>query len=206
MCLFPILFVILQCMKKFFAMTLGALQLVCCAPEQIDQAEWHSVDPKDFTTQPVDLFDNRWMALTVGNQTSANSMTISWGSLGVLWNKPIVIVYVSEDRFTKHLMDGNEYFTVTGFPQSEECRAALGYLGSASGRNEDKMAGSGLTVKYTELGNPYFDEGNIAIECKKIYSDAFKMDLLPAEEREGRYSRMGIHTFYIGEIVNIWEK
>lgn len=32
------------------------------------------------------------------------------------------------------------------------------------------------------------------------------MALLPAEEREGRYTRMGMHTFYIGEILNIWEK
>lgn len=193
-------------MKKIIAIVLGALLMASCAPKQTQTAEWHSIDPKDFTTQPVDLLANKWMALTVGNMTSANSMTIAWGSFGFLWNKPIVIVYVSEDRFTKHLMDESEYFTITGFPESAEYKAVLGYLGSASGRDEDKMAGCGLTVKYTQLGNPYFDEGNLAIECKKIYSDAFNMDLLPAEEREGRYSRMGIHTFYIGEIVNIWEK
>lgn len=181
--------------------------IASCAPKQTEEkAEWKSIDPMAFTTQPMDLLANRWMALTVGNQTSANSMTIAWGSFGYLWNKPIVIVYVSEDRFTKHLMDENDYFTVTGFPQTAECKAALGYLGSASGRDEDKMSLCGLTVKYTELGNPYFDEGNLAIECKKIYADAFNRELLPAEERDGRYTRMGIHTFYIGEIVNIWEK
>lgn len=193
-------------MKKIIAMTLGALLMTCCAPKKTEKAEWHSVDPKDFTTQPVDLLANRWMALTVGNQSAANSMTIAWGSFGVLWNKPIVIVYVSEDRYTKHLMDENEYFTVSGFPQTLQCKSALGYLGSVSGRDEDKMAGCGLTVKYTELGNPYFDEGNLTIECKKIYSDAFNKDLLRDEEREGLYSRMGIHSFYIGEILNIWEK
>lgn len=196
-------------MKKFFAAILSGLLLVNCASKKEEKSqknEWHSVDPKDFTTQPIDILANRWMALTVGNEEYANSMTIAWGNFGFLWNKPIVIVYVSEDRFTKHLMDENDYFTVTAFPQSLECRTALSYLGSASGRDENKMKGSGLTVKYTELGNPYFDEGNLTIECKKIYADAFNMDLLPAEEREGRYTRMGIHTFYIGEIVNIWEK
>ena len=194
-------------MKRILGIVLGAMLIASCAPKQTEEkAEWKSIDPMAFTTQPMDLLANRWMALTVGNQTSANSMTIAWGSFGYLWNKPIVIVYVSEDRFTKHLMDENDYFTVTGFPQTAECKAALGYLGSASGRDEDKMSLCGLTVKYTELGNPYFDEGNLAIECKKIYADAFNRDLLPAEERDGRYTRMGIHTFYIGEIVNIWEK
>lgn len=195
-------------MKRIQATVIAvcALLLASCAPKQNEPAAWHSVEPDDFTTQPVDLLANRWMALSVGNQDSANSMTIAWGCFGSLWNKPVMIVYVSEDRFTKHLMDRNEYFTVTGFPQTVECRTALHYLGSASGRNEDKMAGCGLTVNYTELGNPYFDEGNLAIECKKIYADSFKMDLLPIEEREGRYATLGLHTFYIGEILNIWEK
>lgn len=158
-------------MKRIFGIVLGAMLIAGCTQKKTEEkAEWRSVDPMDFTTQPID------------------------------------IVYVSEDRFTKHLMDENDYFTVTGFPQSAECKAALGYLGSASGRNEEKMTLCGLTVKYTELGNPYFDEGNLTIECRKIYSDAFNMALLPAEEREGRYTRMGMHTFYIGEILNIWEK
>lgn len=192
-------------MKKAFAIIAALLSAMSCANKQ-EPKEWKPVPVDEFQTKPIDLLANQWMALTVGNREYANSMTIAWGSFGQLWSKPIVIVYVSEDRFTKHLMDENEYFTVTAFPEDARYREALSYLGSESGRNTDKMKGCGLAVEYTDLGNPIFAEGNLAIECRKIYSDAFNLDLVPAEVRNGMYSELGVHSFYIGEIVNIWEK
>ena len=61
-----------------------------------------------------------------------NTMTISWGSLGELWNKPVVTVYVSSSRYTHQFMEKNDHFTVAFFPA--EYRQALQYLGSHSGR------------------------------------------------------------------------
>ena len=69
-------------------------------------------------------------------------------------------------------------------------RPQLSYLGRASGRNEDKVAGAGLTVEFTELGNPIYAEADLAIECKKIYAQQFDADLLPQEQREW-YERSG---------------
>ncbi len=168
---------------------------------------WAAIKPDQITSNPYSLFAKDWMALGVGTKKNFNSMTIAWGTMGQLWNKPVVIVFVSKDRYSKGLMDSNKYFTVTGFPQTSACKEALVYIGSHSQRDEpDKTANAGLTVEFTELGNPIFSEGNLAIECRKIYSDEFESDKVPAEIMESMYSGMGLHTMYIGEIVNVWEK
>ena len=210
-------------MKRFFiALTLTAALLSLCSchrsekkgktgEQQVDTVmtdnKWRSVDPMDINMNPVENFAKDWMALAVGGEKSYNSMTIAWGAIGQLWNKPVVIVFVSEDRYTKRLMDRNDCFTVTGFPQSKACRDALLYIGSHSQKDEpDKTANAGLHVEFTPSGNPTFAEGCLAIECRKIYSDAFDLDLVPEEIAEGMYSQMGVHSFYIGEIIGAWEK
>lgn len=45
------------------------------------------------------LFNDNWALVTAGSLTHYNTMTISWGSLGCIWNgedsaRPIVSVYV----------------------------------------------------------------------------------------------------------------
>ena len=114
-------------------------------------------------------------------------------------------VYVSTNRYTYEFMEKNDYFTVTHFPES--LRPKLAYLGRVSGRDEDKVAGSGLTVEFTDLGNPVYAEADLAIECRKIYSEQFKRDLLPEDVRQWYDdSKLGIHCFYVGEIVHVWQK
>ena len=126
-------------------------------------------------------------------------------SLGELWGRPMVTVYVSSSRYTHSFMERNEYFTVTGFP--EEKRSALQYIGSHSGRDDkDKISKAGLTPSFTELGNPIFEEANLAIECRIIYKSPFDATLLTPEVKQIYEKGLGIHTMYIGEIVNTWIK
>ena len=68
------------------------------------------------------------------------------------------------------------------------------------------MKAAGLTPEYTELGNPIFKEANLAIECKVIYSAPFDPERIAKEVGRIYDNGMGIHTMYIGEIVNVWEK
>ena len=133
-----------------------------------------------------------------------NAMTISWGGIGVLWGKPVVTVYVSTDRHTFGFMERNDYFTVTAFP--EQHRAKLQYIGSHSGRDGDKIKGAGLTVEYTEQGNPTFTDGRLMIECRKIYSQQFDPARFNDDARRIYSNGMGIHHLYIGEMVNVWVK
>ena len=201
-------------MRKFVFMSVIAMSLMSscssdnnATEENVDytKKEWKSIAPEKIKTNPIQMFEYDWMLLSAGHEGDLNSMTIAWGTMGELWNKPIVTVYVSTSRYTYEFMEKNEYFTITGFPESE--RQKLQYMGSRSGRDEDKITNAGLTLEYTELGNPLFKESNLAVECKIIYKEQFDRNKLPLETREW-YDRngLGIHVMYVGEIVNAWVK
>lgn len=175
--------------------------------EPVSEGTWDKIDPMDLEMMPVKSFAKDWKALCVGTSKNMNAMTISWGTIGQLWNKNVVIVYVSSDRYSKRMMDENKYFTVVGFPDKKEYRDALIYLGSHSKKDvSNKLEEAKLTAEFTELGNPIISEGDLAIECKKIYDAPFDIDKVPSDVREKLYSDIGIHTMYIGEIVNVWKK
>jgi nitroreductase/flavin reductase (DIM6/NTAB) family NADH-FMN oxidoreductase RutF len=174
------------------------------APRAAEAKEWKQMDVKRFRENPFDFFSNA-LALTVGTKEKMNSMTIGWGGLGVLWGRerPVVTVYVEKRRYTHSFMEENEYFTVESF--GPEQQKVLEYLGHVSGRDEDKIKGSGLTVKFTDLGTPMFDEGRLVLECKKLYGAPFNPEGFGELAKE-EYSKRPLHSVYIGEIVNAWIK
>ena len=65
------------------------------------------------------------------------------------------------------------------------------------------------TYKFLE-DNEYFTVTafpNLAIECKKIYAEQLKKELMPLEQRQWYdEKKLGVHMMYIGEIVNVWKK
>ena len=124
--------------------------------------ETKEIKPTEIKENAVELFDRKWALVTAGMPGDVNTMTISWGSLGELWNKPVVTVYVSSSRYTHEYMEKNDHFTVAFFP--DECRGALQYLGSHSGRDGDKIKESGLTLEWLESGLPSFKEADMIIE------------------------------------------
>ena len=175
------------------------------APESVRELAWQKIEARDIEGNPVRMFADEWFELAAGKEGDMNLMTIAWGTLGELWGRPVVTVYVSTSRYTYEFMEKNDYFTITHFPAS--MRQELQYLGTASGRNEDKVKGAGLTLEFTSLGNPIFAEADLAIECKKIYAEQFKADLMPIEQRQWYdQNGLGIHVAYVGEIVNVWKK
>ena len=96
------------------------------------------MDLKNFQLAPLYAIDQEWALLTAGVREKFNTMTISWGGLGTIWNKPVVTVYVKPIRYTYEFMESNEYFTISFY--DEKYKKDLGILGSKSGRNLDKIA------------------------------------------------------------------
>ena len=173
-------------------------------PVQGVENSWEEISIYDLKN-PAVLFGEDWALLAAGNQESMNAMTIGWGQFGILWQRPIMTVYVAPERYTNEFLDKNDYFTVVGFPKTQ--KEALLYMGTHSGRDEDKIKKAGLTPEFTELGNPIFKEGNLAVECKIIYKEPFKKDLMDEKTLEF-YKNRGIspHITYIGEVVHVWQK
>ena len=144
--------------------------------------------------------------LAAGNKEKSNSMTIGWGAIGTLWQRSALIVYVAEQRYTKEFMDKADYFTVMSF--DVENSKVLNYMGSKSGRDGDKAEALGLHTAYTSNGTPYYTEAIMIIECKVMYVAPFDPVGFKSEVPQNMYSHFpaGIHTMYIGEVVNAWKK
>ena len=69
---------------------------------------------QEIRINPFERFNSDWALVTAGTPEHYNSMTISWGSMGTIWNKPVVSVYVRPDRYTWRFLKENDTFTVSG--------------------------------------------------------------------------------------------
>ena len=123
------------------------------------------ISVSELQLNPMTMIAKDWMLVTAGNaQRGFNTMTASWGHLGSIWGHggglPTAVVYLRPQRYTKEFVDREELFTITVFP--EEYRKALGYLGSHSGRDGDKVAESGLTPVF-EGEYTYFAEAKLTL-------------------------------------------
>ena len=163
---------------------------------------------EDLKINPYTIFGKDWMALTAGNDVVGfNTMTVSWGHIGSIWdsnqrnNLPTIISYVRPSRYTKEFMDSQEYFTLSHFP--EEYHKALGYLGSHSGRDGDKVKEVGLTPVFSD-NTTYFAQADLVFICRKIYTQEIKEEGFVEKDMVNRvYPKKDFHTMYVGEIVKI---
>jgi flavin reductase (DIM6/NTAB) family NADH-FMN oxidoreductase RutF len=150
------------------------------------------------------IISKRWLLLTAGEFAPGkfNSMTISWGSVGEIWNKPFFQVVVRPQRYTREFMESSDCFTLCVFPEAS--KPALSLLGSKSGRDCDKIKLSGLTpIASTQVASPGYDEAELIIECRKMYWQ----DIDPAHfldsSIEANYANKDYHRAYFGEIVAV---
>lgn len=157
---------------------------------------------KELNLNPFTKFDKQWALLTAGDKEKFNSMTISWGSMGTLWHKPIVTIYVKPTRYTYEFLKENEYFTISFF--GSEYQKTLAMMGSVSGRNVDKIKESRLTPKFLENGIT-FEQAKETFVCKKIYMDQMNKEKFPKDALKlyERRNEGEAHYLIIGELQNI---
>jgi len=158
----------------------------------------------DFKLRINDLWYNRWFLLTSGSwdKKDFNTMTIAWGFFGIMWNKPVAAVVVRPTRYTFEFIEKYEDFSLSSF--GKEYKRDLGFLGSHSGRDGDKLSETGLTpVPSTLIGSPAFDEAELIIECRKIYKDDLKPENFLDLETDKHYPEKDYHRMYFGEILKI---
>jgi flavin reductase (DIM6/NTAB) family NADH-FMN oxidoreductase RutF len=127
-----------------------------------------------------------------------NTMTASWGGLGVLWERKVATCYIRPTRYTYSFMEQAAVFTLCFF--EERYRKALTYCGTHSGRDTDKVTGAGLTA-VQEAGCIYFAEARLVLLCRKIYSQDIRPEHFLDPAIEGMYPQKDYHRMYIGEIV-----
>ena len=150
-----------------------------------------------------DKFDKQWALVTAGTKESFNTMTISWGGLGTLWNKPAVTVYVRPSRYTHDFMEREELFTVSFY--GEEYRRDLGILGSLSGRDCDKIARTKLTPMPVSISlgeSMSFAEAELTLVCRRMFRQDMNRADIRQEIADAHYDEgEPAHTMYVGEVV-----
>lgn len=150
---------------------------------------------------PFTKIGKEWALVTAGNKTKANTMTVSWGGVGVMWGKNVAYIFIRDSRYTKEFVDKGDFFTVSFL--NEQYREALNYCGSHSGRDEDKFEKAGLTLAYRH-GIPYLDEGNFILLCQKMAAVPITEDTFTKSKIKDKWYADGdYHTMYIAEIIEV---
>ncbi len=121
------------------------------------------IDVKDLSLNPFELIGKEWVLITAKNGDKVNTMTASWGGLGVIWNHNVVFAFIRQSRYTKEFVDESDSFSISIYPESE--KKNLAYLGSTSGRDEDKIGKVGYEVLY-DGETPYFKQAKMTFICK----------------------------------------
>lgn len=147
--------------------------------------------------------------LTTKAGEQINTMTIGWGHIGIEWGKPIFVAYVRESRYTKEMLEKNGEFTVN-VPNGTVDSKAIGFCGSKSGRDIDKIKELGLTPEEPmSVSVPGIKEFPLTLECKVIYKQKQDLSAIP-EDLIQRYYPAGeagfrdYHIAYYGEILNAY--
>lgn len=168
-------------------------------------AEFRSINPQEIFDNPFKLIGSEWGLVTAGNREGLNTMTISWGGLGIMWNKPVAFTFIRPQRYTFEFLERGNFFSICFFDESY--RKALGFCGSKSGRNVDKVRETGLSVAFTDEGVPYFEEARLVLICQKLYGQFLaEENVLGGDTVLKHYNGDEYHKMYISEIVDVLAK
>lgn len=162
-------------------------------------SQWKEVAPEQWEGNVFQRIGKDWMLVTAEKPDGeVNTMTASWGGLGVMWGKPAAFVVIRPQRYTKEFVDASGRLSLTFY--GEEYHRMLSYMGSTSGRDADKVAVQGLTVAH-EDGVPYFEEADTAILARVLFAQPYDPDSFQnGAVQERWYPEQDYHTLYICEI------
>ncbi len=162
----------------------------------------------DITKYNANFFEKigkDWALLSAAKDGKCNGMTVSWGGVGVLWNKNVFFCFVRPQRYTKQFVDGSDTVTLSFFP--EEKRDALKICGSKSGRDIDKFTSANLTPIIGKLGEVDFEESEMTIVGRKLYVQEMSEDCFINKDVDSAcYANKDYHTVYVCEIVEVRKK
>lgn len=154
---------------------------------------------------PFEKISKEWMLITAGDEEKSNTMTASWGGLGIMWGKNVATVYIRPQRYTKEFVDRADRLTISFL--SEEYREALGVCGKVSGRDvEDKWEMAGLHP-YAVDGTTAVEEAEMIFVCKKQYHQEMKPECFDVMDNDEKwYPQKDYHVMYIVEIEKVLVK
>lgn len=174
-------------------------------------AEFYKIEPKALMEQPgvwsfnpFETIGKEWYLITGGTMEHHNTMTASWGTMGIFWGKPVVNSFIRPQRYTYEFIEAGERFTLSFF--GEEYRKALQFCGSHSGRDYDKERECGLTPVAFD-GAVGYAEADTVLVCRKLYAyDIKPEEMLDPAAIEPWYPEKDYHRCYFAEVLGVYRK
>lgn len=159
----------------------------------------------NFTNNLEETFDNfytKGALLTVGDEKKANTMTISWGTVGFMWRKPMFVIMVRASRYSNEFLEVGKTYTVS-VPFDGAMKEALKICGTKSGRDTDKEKEAGLKyIPSKEIKTPIVEGCSKYYECKVVFKQEMNLDNMPEDMKNSFYGEGETkHIFYYGEIL-----
>ena len=131
-----------------------------------------------------------------------NAMAIGWGTIGIVWGRPMFVALVRHSRYTFECIEATGDFTVNvPYPHQAD---AVQLCGSVSGRDRDKFAQCGFTAADSEMiKSPHIAACGLVYECRVVqYTDVIPDNFDPAIISEF-YADGDFHRVYFGEILRV---
>ena len=159
--------------------------------------------PTDIPDNVFHLIDKDWFLITAKDPETGtvNTMTASWGCLGILWNKPVAVVFIRPQRHTLSFVMKSDRLSLSVLP--EEYRGALRFCGTKSGRDYDKFKECGITAVSDENGTPYVGESRLVLLGKKLYVGELLESGFLDPELLKNYKEKDYHSVFVCEIESV---
>ncbi|MDP4118764.1 MAG: flavin reductase family protein [Bacillota bacterium] len=166
--------------------------------------DFKKITLENFGENIFKLIGKDWALITTKKPEGGfNTMTASWGGAGILWNKPVVFIFIRPQRYSYQLIEKTDTFTLSFLDNSY--RDKLSLCGKVSGRDIDKINECGFTVVPADDG-AFIGEANIAITCRKLYFNDIKECGFVDKSLLSNYPANDFHRMFVGEITGIFIK
>ena len=156
------------------------------------------IDPKAIDQNVFSLIGEKWMLITAGTAERCNTMTASWGGLGVIWGAPSATCYIRPQRTPRNLWTGRSTSPwpssggVPGRPRPVRQQERPGEV--------DKVKECGFTVKAARCGAPYFEEAELVLVCRKRFVQPMDPARLPEDVKERCTPRRTTTPYILGRL------
>ena len=156
----------------------------------------------DAISETIKQLNECGLLLVSGKQ--GNPMAIGWGTIGIIWAKPVFIVLVRPSRYTFKLIEKCNEFSVN--VPTENLKDQVMICGSKSGRDIDKIKECNFTLEKGHIISvPFIKECPIHYECRTIHKNKVLNEKLTNEIVKEYYPAVDFHTIYYGEIVGVYK-
>lgn len=159
--------------------------------------------PEEINENFIKSIGSEWMLITAGNKESRNTMTASWGFVGVMWGNPTAIAAIRPQRYTLEFVEKQEYYTLSFYGDNKKIHSICGKY---SGRDKNKEELAGLTPEFdSKTGAPYYKEARLVLICKKVYEQQLeKKHFFNRNLTDSVYPNNDYHKMIYGTIVSAY--